>query len=683
MAIRLGLCLILLSCAAQIAFAAPSLPSDVQVQVEAAISPRDISTGELLARIERIKLRLSDLPSPTRRRVLASEAEALIESASFDAARISIAELMSAAEAARDEADQIRAQVLRARIAYLRNDVPGQLEASRLAVALASSLKRPALSSLARQSLGLALFKQHHNEEAIGVLDLALREARAVKDPVLEASSYRAMALLNIGLYDNRRALQYIHEAQRLLRPQKQEWLLTSLLGIEAIVGGDAADGGESLPLLIQAYRKAQKLGLSVLEQYSLINLSDWFLIHKQWPLAIEHARRGLELQMPQVDAVAVGLLRLNMGQALFASGQSKEGVASLLKSAEILRPLEQQNYLLMALAQLAHSYEQLGQDREALAVMKEYRTVQETQMRLQRVAQVAELQEKFDSDRRQREISRLQLENRVAASEAEHHRLWSSFFATLAVLLIIAGGAGVAIFRRVRRANHDLAAANARLAFLAERDSLTGLFNRRAMHAWLETLPPASQDKPLGLALLDIDFFKSINDRFGHEVGDEVLVEVARRLGGLLREGDRLARWGGEEFLIALPGMAARGMEAFVERVLTRVGGENFRVGDASLRVTVSVGFCPFPAGDGAAVGSWDSYFTLIDQAMYHAKGKGRSGACGVFGFGAPWDEIRPVCIRDFSAAIHDGLIDVRHWQGVHADPAQVVAIGAHPPAA
>ena len=679
LAIRLGL--ILLSSVAQIAYAAAPMPSSAEI--EAAISPRDIPTQEILARIERIKLSFSDLPSVTRRRVLASEAEALTESASFDAARISIAELMSAAEAARDEADQIRAQVLRARIAYLRNDIPGQLEASRLAVALASSLGRPDLSSLARQSLGLAFFKQHHNEEAIEVLDLALREARVAKDPVLEARAYRALALLNIGLYDNRRALQYIHEAQRLLQPQKHEWLLASLLGIEAIVGGEIVDGGESLSLLIQANRKAHQLGLPVLEQYSLINLSDWFLIHQQWSLAIEHARRGLDLHLPQFDAIAAGLLKLNLGQALFASGQRKEGVASLLESADILRPQEAQNYLLMVLAQLAHSYELIGRDREALAVLKEYRTVQETQMRLQRVAQLAELQEKFDSERRQREISRLQLENRVTASEAEHHRLWASFFGTLAVLLIVAGGAGGAIFRRVRRANHELAAANARLAFLAERDSLTGLFNRRAMHAWLETLPPATPDKPLGLALLDIDFFKSINDRFGHEVGDEVLVEVARRLGGLLREGDRLARWGGEEFLIALPGMAAHDMEAFVERVLTRVGGENFRVGDASLRVTVSVGFCPFPAGNSAVLGSWDSYFTLIDQAMYHAKGKGRSGACGVFTLKAPWDEIRSVCIRDFSAAIHDGLIEVRHRQGAIADPAQVVAIGSHAPAA
>ena len=106
---------------------------------------------------------------------------------------------------------------------------------------------------------------------------------------------------------------------------------------------------------------------------------------------------------------------------------------------------------------------------------------------------------------------------------------------------------------------------ARTRLASLAGTDALTGLGNRRTFDDLLaaEVDRAGRHGEPLSLVLLDIDHFKSVNDRFGHQVGDRVLVEVGRRLVAIARRGEAVTRIGGEEFAWILPRTAAAGAEA------------------------------------------------------------------------------------------------------------------------
>src|SRR5204862_7454746 len=87
-----------------------------------------------------------------------------------------------------------------------------------------------------------------------------------------------------------------------------------------------------------------------------------------------------------------------------------------------------------------------------------------------------------------------------------------------------------------------------------ADRDWLTGLHNRRYLARVVDAAATAGKGAPVGVAVLDLDHFKQINDRFGHEVGDQVLVRVAALLRGVLRVTDEVARTGGEEFVILMP---------------------------------------------------------------------------------------------------------------------------------
>ena len=153
--------------------------------------------------------------------------------------------------------------------------------------------------------------------------------------------------------------------------------------------------------------------------------------------------------------------------------------------------------------------------------------------------------------------------------------------------------------------------------------DPLTSVWNRAGLDTILaRELDAASmRGARVSVAMIDLDHFKSVNDRFGHAVGDTVLAEVARRLRVAARPIDSVARYGGEEFLVVLPGCGGGDAQAVAERLRGRIGDTAVRVGDSlSLDVTASIGIATAEPGEPAAV-----LLTRADVALYDAKRNGR----------------------------------------------------------
>ncbi|RTQ99872.1 GGDEF domain-containing protein [Halomonas nitroreducens] len=159
------------------------------------------------------------------------------------------------------------------------------------------------------------------------------------------------------------------------------------------------------------------------------------------------------------------------------------------------------------------------------------------------------------------------------------------------------------------------------RLDFLARHDELTGLLNRRAGLARLdeEIARARRQGTPLCVAICDLDHFKQINDRHGHAMGDEALQGVAEVMHAELRRYDVLARLGGEEFLVMLPGAARPAAEQAIERLRARL--EDARLGKPDLALTVSAGIAGLAEGD-----SGEALLERADRALYQAKRQGRN---------------------------------------------------------
>ncbi|MGH9030488.1 MAG: GGDEF domain-containing protein [Acidimicrobiia bacterium] len=162
----------------------------------------------------------------------------------------------------------------------------------------------------------------------------------------------------------------------------------------------------------------------------------------------------------------------------------------------------------------------------------------------------------------------------------------------------------------------------NRDLDLLARTDHLTGLWNRRHVDEHLDMAVSAARrhERPLSLLLLDIDEFKSINSRFGHQIGDHALQEVAARLKSHVRTEDTVGRWGGEEFLVVLPDTDTPVALSAAERLRAAIGDEPVRCGGNDLELTVRIGV----AGDEPA--SQDALLTGADGALARAKAAGRN---------------------------------------------------------
>ena len=160
----------------------------------------------------------------------------------------------------------------------------------------------------------------------------------------------------------------------------------------------------------------------------------------------------------------------------------------------------------------------------------------------------------------------------------------------------------------------------------MAITDGLTGLHNRRYMESHLGTLvdQASMRGKPLAVLVLDIDYFKAVNDTWGHDAGDEVLREFAQRLRKSVRGIDLVCRLGGEEFVVVMPDTDAGVASIVAERIRNRVASDPFAIhkGARAIDVTVSIGMAQRQASDTDA----DAILKRADQALYRAKRDGRN---------------------------------------------------------
>jgi diguanylate cyclase (GGDEF)-like protein len=174
----------------------------------------------------------------------------------------------------------------------------------------------------------------------------------------------------------------------------------------------------------------------------------------------------------------------------------------------------------------------------------------------------------------------------------------------------------------RIGLQSKELSQALNTLQHMATQDSLTGLLNRRIMVDLVETELKLVErhGHPMTVALVDLDHFKSINDRFGHQAGDAVLVGFANLAQTQLRQVDKVARWGGEEFLIMLPQVSATEALTAVERLRLSMGSLTF-AGHPGVCATFSAGLAQARQGE-----SLEHLIERADQALYEAKRHGRN---------------------------------------------------------
>ena len=156
----------------------------------------------------------------------------------------------------------------------------------------------------------------------------------------------------------------------------------------------------------------------------------------------------------------------------------------------------------------------------------------------------------------------------------------------------------------------------------LSREDSLTGILNRLGMHQAIGDLFEQSSPEDItGLLIIDIDYFKQVNDSYGHDRGDQILKGVVEVLKHTVRRSDILARWGGEEFLLVCPNVDKEIILTIAEKVRKSVAQARFGGVTDDLNITVSIGMTLFAEEE-----NLDKGFKRADEALYQAKSEGRN---------------------------------------------------------
>lgn len=355
-----------------------------------------------------------------------------------------------------------------------------------------------------------------------------------------------------------------------------------------------------------------------------------------------ELRRSGLVERTP---ALRAQLLPIEASQ-LAAEGRLEQALEALDR-IDLATQSEIQQWSL--LRQRADLLERLGRHAEASAVLRRAADQRETYLKHQNHERLAALEAHL-RDREQRlamEQLQAEAEQQALALKRSARRWWQSILG--GSLLLLAAGAVLLWQRRMNR----------RLDRASRTDPLTGLANRRDMGERLRAV--AAESGAMGAVLLiDIDLFKRINDEFGHDAGDAVLVAFSQRLQAGAGAEAKVARWGGEEFLVLLPKADHERTRDLAERLRQRLA-EPIELGERRIRAPVSIGYCnlPLPGVRGAA--AWHHSLQLADAALYLAKDAGRDAWAGVWIDQRLPDWPPERLAREFRLARAQGLLSVQ----------------------
>ncbi|PYE32390.1 diguanylate cyclase (GGDEF)-like protein [Idiomarina fontislapidosi] len=388
------------------------------------------------------------------------------------------------------------------------------------------------------------------------------------------------------------------------------------------------------------------ELGLSALQrayQYTenypfqraivLNNFGDSYMRLNQLNEAKSHLNEALELAQSLDYEDMVRTVEFNLGFIAVRQGDSL-GLQQMKRVVDYFRETEQLSALEQTLKELAQAYEIMERYKEQASALKERQSIREKILQNSQNKALAEMQALYDNRDKAQRIDLLEQKNKLSEQIIENNRQQT----IITWLAIILGGfvflALLLLYRKVKESNRKLKQANFALSEQTKRDPLTGLENRRSMQLTMEARKQKNVTAPIGLVLLDIDNFKRINDTYGHHTGDEVLVEMSRRLRELCREDDSLVRWGGEEFLFCLNRVNQQQLIELVRRIQQAVSSAPVKTGKKDISVTATIGFItlPFSHFDEAEL-DWESALKLADLALYSGKARGRHCAVGVMG--------------------------------------------------
>ena len=407
----------------------------------------------------------------------------------------------------------------------------------------------------------------------------------------------------------NRKAVELYQKALALLDPAHNRYDTSTLYHNLGVAYFALKEYSRARELFEKSLAIAKNLGEPVSVAYLRYRLGQLAREQKRY----DDALAAFDAALPEFEKTAnlnmqLGT-RLGKARTLAAQGKHRDSLLALDLARVLSEKLKTPATTVAFREAAAEIYAAHGDYEKAYREGVALRSAELERNEAADTERAAELETRFDVRQKESENNVL----RARARESEARRL-ALVLALILCFLLVAGLVYV-LLRNSRR--------NQRLANLAMKDDLTELPNRRAILGYGQMQFRGRRDSDSGfcIALIDIDHFKAINDDFGHDRGDAVLVAFARTCQQQLRSNDRIGRFGGEEFLLVMPGTDLSQIPGLFERLRNAVGSLHVEGLPLSRRVTFSLGAAALESsGD-----TLDGLIKRADQALYRAKQGGR----------------------------------------------------------
>jgi diguanylate cyclase (GGDEF)-like protein len=532
----------------------------------------------------------------------------------------------------------------------------GDIEAADSAAAKAVSLARES-GDLAEEAAALFQWGQAAlsagNTPALlerSLKSLYLRRELGESETLAQTLNLVAVACIESG--DHAGAERYLIEGLQKAREQGNHAIETSLLSNIAVIKGSAGHREEAAEYFRECARRHEECGENAGVVRTLTNLCGICTDLGDYTAAEAACERALTIVAamghPPIEswvrvaqsvllreqgrleeasvAVAAGLahdetigktryLPLLLGeQGLVAlcQGDFETARVYLEQALCLSREMDRKTYTLDMLRYLAETLEQEGDAANALRWFKEFHA-------LSQEMQTAASERRLEANLVAQKVQQAELEAQAARQDAARQRQHREELETANQALEAANAEKEALLTQLREQAR-------RLEQLSVEDALTGLFNRRYLERYLGSAFALSRQdgSALTIAIFDLDNFKQINDRFSHQIGDEVLRTTARLLRESVRETDVAVRYGGEEFLLALPCTPVAEATSICERIRRTLEAFPWQTVSTGLTVTTSIGL----AGSRSAEDP-DRLLALADHHLYRAKTTGKNRLC------------------------------------------------------
>ena len=476
---------------------------------------------------------------------------------------------------------------------------------------------RPLALGCVLRDRGWLNFRDGNPDQALDDLlrAYALLRRNASREEAMVAAGRLSMAQFSVRDYPQ--ALLLVDETIAFFREQNAQIRLATALDRRAAILKAAGRLDEAMLAATEALRIHNGIGDRVGTGLSQMRMCGVEIERNALAEAARWCDRA-ELTLSQtsgMDDNDYRTLAALRGRLFLAQGKSKEAVLQFDRAIAPggAQPADDIAEL-YELRSRAHAA--VGNYPAAFTDQGEYLRRMREQGTLDRIREVAQLRVQFENDQEKQKIVLLEKDKKLAEERYNSQTRTTQLVAIAGLTgLVTAFFLGYALLSHRRH--------RAELIRLAERDELTGLLNRRAIvRKAVELLSRAREAKgTLIIGLIDLDHFKSINDRFGHAVGDQLLQRFAAALRTTLHTREVFGRYGGEEFLVLFPDITLDQARLAAERLRANLRDQHMRVDDQDVSVTLSLGLASYEAGDVL----FDQVARRADIALYVAKTQGR----------------------------------------------------------